>query len=49
VYKRAKADIEASRSLVEDLKKLGHIKEPPMELLEKALEEAVAAVSKRVQ
>jgi malate dehydrogenase (oxaloacetate-decarboxylating) len=46
VYNRAKADIDASRALAEDLKKLGHIKEPPMEMLEKALEEAIASVKK---
>jgi malate dehydrogenase (oxaloacetate-decarboxylating) len=46
VYKCAKADIEATRSLVEDLKKLGHIKEPPMEIMEKALEEAISSVKK---
>ena len=43
-YKRAKADIEAARTITADLVKLGHIKEPPVELLEKALEEAIAAV-----
>jgi len=46
VYKRAKADIEAARSLAEDLKKLGHIKEPPIEIMEKALEQAISAVKK---
>jgi malate dehydrogenase (oxaloacetate-decarboxylating) len=44
VYKRAKADIEAARALAEDLKKLGQIKEPPMEIMEKALEQAIAAM-----
>jgi malate dehydrogenase (oxaloacetate-decarboxylating) len=44
VYSRAKSDIEAARSVVEDLKKLGLISEPPMEMLEKALEEAIASV-----
>lgn len=44
VYRRAKADIAAARGLVEDMKKLGHIQEPPAELLEKALEAAIAAV-----
>ena len=44
VYQRAKADIEAVRSLAGDLMRLGHIKEPPMELMEKALEEAIAAL-----
>jgi malate dehydrogenase (oxaloacetate-decarboxylating) len=44
VYNRAKADIAASRALVEDMKKLGHIKEPPEELLTEALEKAIKAV-----
>jgi malate dehydrogenase (oxaloacetate-decarboxylating) len=44
VYQRAKADIEAARSLTADLIRLGHIKEPPAEMLEKALEAAIAAV-----
>jgi malate dehydrogenase (oxaloacetate-decarboxylating) len=43
-YKRARADIEGARAIVEDLKRLGHIKEPPVELMEKALEEAIASV-----
>jgi malate dehydrogenase (oxaloacetate-decarboxylating) len=46
VYKRAKEDIIAARGLVEDMKKLGHIKEPPMDMLETALQEAVKAVKK---
>ncbi|AEF82941.1 NAD(P)-dependent malic enzyme [Leadbettera azotonutricia] len=46
VYKRARADIEAARSLTNDLMKLGHIKEPPQEMLEAALEQAIAAVRK---
>ena len=46
VYQRAKTDIEAARSLVEDLKKLGYIKEPPIEIMEKALEDAIAFVKK---
>jgi malate dehydrogenase (oxaloacetate-decarboxylating) len=46
VYKRAKTDIEAARSLTADLIKLGHIKEPPAALLEKALDAAVSAVRK---
>jgi malate dehydrogenase (oxaloacetate-decarboxylating) len=45
VYKKAWADIAAARSLVEDLKKLGHIQEPPAELLENALSMAVGLVS----
>jgi malate dehydrogenase (oxaloacetate-decarboxylating) len=46
VYNQAKADIAAARALVEDMKKLGHIKEPPAELLEAALAKAVEAVKK---
>jgi malate dehydrogenase (oxaloacetate-decarboxylating) len=46
VYTRAKADIEASRALAEDLKKLGYIKEPPAAMLEEALKKAVAEVRK---
>ncbi|HOV62677.1 MAG TPA: malate dehydrogenase, partial [Spirochaetia bacterium] len=44
VYTRAKADISAARSLVEDMKKLGHIQEPPEEMVEKALSQAIDAV-----
>jgi malate dehydrogenase (oxaloacetate-decarboxylating) len=44
VYARTKADIEAARKITEDLKRLGYIKEPAPEMLEKALAEAVAAV-----
>jgi len=44
VYTRAKADIEASRALADDLKKLGYIKEPPAAMLEEALKKAVAEV-----
>jgi malate dehydrogenase (oxaloacetate-decarboxylating) len=46
VYTRAKADIAAARSLTADLIRLGHIKEPPAEMLKKALQEAIAAVRK---
>jgi malate dehydrogenase (oxaloacetate-decarboxylating) len=46
VYQRAKTGIEAARSLTADLIKLGHIREPPAEILEQALEAAVAAVRK---
>jgi malate dehydrogenase (oxaloacetate-decarboxylating) len=46
VYNKAKADIEAARRLTDDLKKLGHIKEPPAELLESALNAAIKAVRK---
>ncbi|MDR2133848.1 MAG: NADP-dependent malic enzyme [Treponema sp.] len=44
VYNRAKADIAAARALVEDMRKLGHVKEPPAEMLESALAKAVEAV-----
>jgi malate dehydrogenase (oxaloacetate-decarboxylating) len=47
VYNRAKADIAAARALVEDLKKMGHIKEPPPEMLEAALAKAVEGVKKQ--
>jgi malate dehydrogenase (oxaloacetate-decarboxylating) len=46
VYRRAKGDIAAARSTVEDLMGRGHIKEPPAELLEAALAKAVEAVRK---
>jgi malate dehydrogenase (oxaloacetate-decarboxylating) len=46
VYHQTKADITAVRALVEDMKRLGRVKEPPAELLEKALTEAIAAVRK---
>jgi malate dehydrogenase (oxaloacetate-decarboxylating) len=46
VYQKAKADISAARSLVEDMKKLGHITEPPVEVLETALKKAIDLVSK---
>ncbi|MDR1301632.1 MAG: malate dehydrogenase, partial [Treponema sp.] len=44
VYQRAKADIAAARALVEDMKKLGYIQEPPVALLETALAKAIKAV-----
>jgi len=44
VYQKAKTDITASRSLVADLQRLGHIQEPPRELLEQALKAAIEAV-----
>jgi malate dehydrogenase (oxaloacetate-decarboxylating) len=47
VYRRAKADIAAARSLVENMKKAGHIVEPPSELLEAALKHALDAVAGR--
>jgi malate dehydrogenase (oxaloacetate-decarboxylating) len=46
VYQRAKDDITSARALVEDMKKLGHIKEPPAEMLETALQQAIDAVKK---
>jgi malate dehydrogenase (oxaloacetate-decarboxylating) len=46
VYNRAKADIAAARGLVEDMKKLGHVKEPPAEMLEAALAKAIESVRK---
>jgi malate dehydrogenase (oxaloacetate-decarboxylating) len=45
VYNTAKADIAASRALVDDMQKLGHIKEPPEGMLENALEQAITEVS----
>jgi malate dehydrogenase (oxaloacetate-decarboxylating) len=47
VYNRAKADIATARAIVEDMKKLGHIKEPPVELMETVLENAIEAVRKK--
>ena len=44
VYNQAKADINAARALVEDLKKMGHIKEPPIEFLETSLAKAIEQV-----
>ena len=44
VYETARRDIAASRALTKDMERLGYIKEPPMEMLEKALGEAVAAI-----
>jgi malate dehydrogenase (oxaloacetate-decarboxylating) len=46
VYNKAKADIAAARGLVEDMKKLGHVTEPPAEILEAALAKALEAVRK---
>jgi hypothetical protein len=42
VYERAKADIAASRKLVDDMQRLGHIGPPPRAMLDEALEWAVA-------
>jgi malate dehydrogenase (oxaloacetate-decarboxylating) len=44
VYNRAKADIAAARSLTDDMRKMGHIKDPPAEMLEAALTGAIATV-----
>jgi malate dehydrogenase (oxaloacetate-decarboxylating) len=41
VYGRAKTDILASRKLVDDLQRLGHIAQPPAEMLEEALAWAI--------
>ncbi|GHV42849.1 malate dehydrogenase [Spirochaetia bacterium] len=46
VYQRAKADIAEARSLVEDMKKSGHIKAVPPEIMQEALEKAIAATKK---
>jgi malate dehydrogenase (oxaloacetate-decarboxylating) len=46
VYKGAKEDIAAARAMVEDMKKIGHIKEPPVELMETALANAIETVRK---
>ncbi|GHV95475.1 malate dehydrogenase [Spirochaetia bacterium] len=46
VYNRAKEDISAARALVEDMKKMGHIKDVPAELMETALARAIEAVKK---
>jgi len=45
-YERAKSDIAAARALTEDMKKMGYIKEPPIELLETALKKAIETVRK---
>ncbi|MHB9292098.1 NADP-dependent malic enzyme [Hollandina sp. SP2] len=44
VYQRAKADIAGARALVEDMKKLGYIQEPPAAMLEAALAKAIEGV-----
>jgi malate dehydrogenase (oxaloacetate-decarboxylating) len=45
-YKRASADISAARALTEDMKKMGHIKEIPAEMLEAALTKAIETAGK---
>ncbi|MDR3325503.1 MAG: NADP-dependent malic enzyme [Spirochaetaceae bacterium] len=44
VHARATADIKAARALFDDMRRLGHIKEPPVEMLEHALADALKAV-----
>jgi malate dehydrogenase (oxaloacetate-decarboxylating) len=44
VYNRTKADINAVRAVVDDMKKMGYIVEPPAGLMEAALAKAIAAV-----
>ena len=44
-YCRAQADIAASRALAEDMKRLGHIQDPPPELLEAAWKAALEGES----
>ncbi len=44
VYNRAKADIVASRSMYDDLQRLGHIVKPPVSMLNAAYEWAVSLI-----
>ncbi|MCL2008522.1 MAG: NADP-dependent malic enzyme [Treponema sp.] len=44
VYNRTKADIQAVRSMTEDLVKLGHIKELPSSLIDEAFLDAVNSI-----
>jgi malate dehydrogenase (oxaloacetate-decarboxylating) len=44
VYDKAMADIQASRNATKELMKLGFIPEPPMDMLQTALDEAVREV-----
>jgi malate dehydrogenase (oxaloacetate-decarboxylating) len=46
LHRKALADIKAARALTADLMKLGHIAEPPAQMLEAALAAAIAAVKK---
>lgn len=46
VYNKALADIKESRKVAQDLMELGHIAPPPREMLDEALEEAIAEVRK---
>ncbi|MDR3130006.1 MAG: NADP-dependent malic enzyme [Treponema sp.] len=45
-YHHAKADIKATRSLIDGMMSCDHIKEPPQEMLEAALKAAVESVRK---
>ncbi|MDR2135375.1 MAG: NADP-dependent malic enzyme [Treponema sp.] len=42
VYRQAGADIRAARSLAEEMKKLGYIREPPLDLLNEVLRQTLA-------
>ena len=44
VYSRTRADIAAVRAIAEDMKKMGYIREPPVELMEAALANAIEEV-----
>ena len=46
VYNKALADIKESRKVAQDLMDMGHIAAPPREMLEEALQEAIAEVRK---
>jgi malate dehydrogenase (oxaloacetate-decarboxylating) len=46
VCQKARSDIQGAQALVEDLKKLGHIQEPPAELLEGALASVLEEMGK---
>ncbi|MDR2102137.1 MAG: NADP-dependent malic enzyme [Treponema sp.] len=48
VLTRAREDIHAARALITDMQKLGHVREPPQELLEKALQRAIDEVGEPV-
>jgi malate dehydrogenase (oxaloacetate-decarboxylating) len=44
VYRRAEADIAAAHKLVEDMEKLGHIKEIPASMLSDTLKQSIEAI-----
>ncbi|MPN64430.1 NAD-dependent malic enzyme [bioreactor metagenome] len=44
VYDKAMADITASRNMTKDLMAMGYIAQPPMEMLQQTLDEAIAEV-----